>query len=72
MTEEDLMVLTEITAEELMKKYSKGDSNTIQNISSEIKDLISYLSEEINHQKILMELSRQGYLRKNKGYVEFL
>ena len=72
MTEEDLMVLTEITAEELMKKYSKGDSNTIQNISSEIKDLISYLSEEINHQKILMELSRQGYLKKNKGYVEFL
>jgi len=71
--DDELLILAELTAEELARRYVKGELRTSSEIINDITEMIGGLSSYgINAQRIIIELSKQGYLERPKGYIKFL
>lgn len=71
--DDELLILAELTAEELARRYVKGELRTSSEITNDITKIIDGLnSNRINAQRIIIELSKQRYLERSKGYIKFL
>ncbi|MBU2104492.1 MAG: hypothetical protein KKF67_01810 [Nanoarchaeota archaeon] len=71
--DDELLILAELTAEELARRYVKGELRTSSEITNDITKIINGLnSNRINAQRIIIELSKQRYLERSKGYIKFL